>query len=287
MSINCALLGKGYWGSILKRYLEQSSFFELVTVCDSKSDLNEVWSDKSIKAVVVATPIETHYEIVKAALLSGKHVLSEKPLALRTDECLDLLEIADKKKVVLETDFIFTYSSALLHARKVVESGELGNVLSLELSTKHLGRFGKYDVYLLLASHMLSVLDMFSPIKELDFCFMDLIKGESGIIFFEGDVKGSITVSLNCPWKEAKVLVYCEGGTIQYNPNISPSLSIIAYSKPVWVRSAKIPKKKIDLNYDENHNIRLALSNFHECIVGNRKSNIDLAVEVTSILEKR
>jgi len=285
--MKCALIGVGYWGSILKRYLEESSFFDLVSVCDSKSDLNLVWSDRTIEAVVVATPIETHYEIVKAALLGGKHVLSEKPLALTVKECLELWEIAEKNNLVLETDYVFTYSKSLQHAQKIVGSGELGKVLSLELSTKHLGRFGKYDVYSLLASHMLSVLDMFSSIGTLDFCFVDLIKDESGLIFFDGKIKGSIVVSLNYAWKEAKVIIYCEKGTIKYSANTSPSLSIVSYDKPVWVASAKIPKKETNLDIDESHNIRLALINFYECIIGKKKSNTELAVEVTNILENR
>jgi len=285
--MKCALVGVGYWGSILKPYIEASNFFDLVAVCDSKSDLNKIWSDKSIGAIVVATPIETHYEIVKAALLSGKHVLSEKPLALTTDECLDLWEIAEKKGLVLETDYIFTYSKCLQSAKNYVKSGRLGTVLALELSTKHLGRFGKYDVYWLLASHMLSVLDMFCSIKDLDFCFVDLIEDESGVIFFDGPVKGTISVSLNYPLKDVKAIIYCEKGTIRYDPNASTPLHIISYSKPDWVVANKIPQKDLGLNYDESHNIHLALLNFQRCILGGKKCNIDLAVEVTSILENR
>ena len=59
--INCALIGCGYWGSKLKRYIEENQDFSLKYICNSKSDLNEVWNDKEITAVVVATPNKTHY----------------------------------------------------------------------------------------------------------------------------------------------------------------------------------------------------------------------------------
>jgi predicted dehydrogenase len=285
--ITCALIGVGYWGSKLKKYLKESSCFNLKYACDSKFDLSQVWDDETVEAVVVASPIETHYELVKSALLAGKHVLSEKPLALETAQCLDLKQIAEKNGLVLHTEYIYTFSKALQKAKQVVEDGELGAVLALELSVKHLGRFGKADVYWLLASHMLSVLDLFCPLSSLKFSFVDLVKNETGIIVFDGAVKGTISVSLNFPWKETEVLVYCENGTLRYNPNVQPSLSAISYSKPEWTVAGKIPKTEQTYDFDEGHNIRLAVSSFHDCIVGKEKPNVDLAVKITEIIERR
>jgi predicted dehydrogenase len=285
--INCALIGVGYWGSILKKYLEKDNRFSLKYACNSKFDLRKIWNDKTIDAVVVATPIDTHYTLVKSALLAGKHVLSEKPLALKAEQCLDLKHIAEKNGLVLQTEYVYTFSEALKKAKQILQSGELGKVLALELSVKHLGRFGSFDVYWLLASHMLSVLDMFCPLSQLSFSFVDLVKNETGMIIFDGPVKGTICVSLNYPWKQAEVLIYCENGTLRYNPGVQPTLSTISYSKPKWTVSAKIPKTKQTYPFDEGHNIRLALSSFHDCIVGKEKPNTDLAVEITRIIEKR
>ena len=89
-----ALIGIGYWGSKLKRYIEANPEFELRYTCNSKSDLNEVWDDEEVLAVIVATPTPTHYPIVKAALQSGKNVFAEKPLALKAAECEELRQIA-------------------------------------------------------------------------------------------------------------------------------------------------------------------------------------------------
>jgi len=285
--VTCALIGVGYWGSKLKKYIENDGSFDLKYACDSKFDLNKVWDDEAVEAVIVASPIDTHYELVKSALLNGKHVLSEKPLALKAEQCLELKQIAEKKGLALHTEYIYTFSKALQKAKQIVEDGELGDVLGLELSVKHLGRFGRFDVYWLLASHMLSVLDMFCPLSKLDFSFVDLVENETGIIFFDGAVKGQICVSLNYPWKETEVLVYCEKGTLRYNPNVQSTLSVISYSKPKWTVSAKIPKQEQTYAFDEGHNIRLALSSFHDCIVGKENPNIDLAVEITKIIERR
>ena len=75
--IGCALIGCGYWGSKLQTYIEQNRSFDLKYVCDSKSDLELVWNDRGVHAVVVATPNATHYSTVRAALLHDKNVLSE------------------------------------------------------------------------------------------------------------------------------------------------------------------------------------------------------------------
>ena len=285
--IDSALIGIGYWGSKLKKYIENDERFNLKYTCDSKFCLTKIWDDKTVDAVIVATPIETHYEIVKSALLAGKHVFSEKPLALKTAQCLELKQIAEQKGVVLHTEYIYTFSKALQKAKQIVTDGELGNVLALELSVKHLGRFGRFDVYWLLASHMLSVLDMFCPLSRLKFSFFDLIENETGVILFDGAVKGKICVSLNYPWKESDVLIYCEKGTLRYTPNSQPTLSTITYSKPEWTVARKIPKKEQTYIFDEGHNIRLAISSFYDCIVGKEKSNVDLAVEITKIIENR
>jgi len=278
--VGCALIGKGYWGSILKRYIECSNFFSLKAVCDSKSNLDDVWNNSEVEAVVVATPIETHYEIVKAALLAGKHIFSEKPLALKTSQCKDLKRIAEEQGLVLHTDYVFTFSKAL----KTIQKDAI-SLLGLDMCVKHLGRFGRQDVYWLLASHMLSVLGMFCPLSELDFCFMDLVKNETGTIFFDGLVAGKIDVSLNYPYKEVEVVFYCENETIIYNPNNKLSLESVRYSKPEWTK--QIPKVTNSFSFDESNNLEFAFESFQNCILGKEEPNIDLAVKITEILEKR
>jgi len=282
-----ALIGVGYWGSILKRYIEASEFFGLASVCDSKSNLDDVWNNGDIGAVVVATPIETHYEIVKAALLAGKHVFSEKPLALKSSQCCALRQIALKNKLVLHTEYIYAFSRSLKRVQEMMETKRFGELLALEMNVKHLGRFGRHDVFWLLASHMLSVLDMFCPLEFLDFCFVDLVDGETGAIFFDGGVKGTINVSLNYPWKETKIVFYFEDATVEYNPKAFYSINMVRYKKPEWVIQRKIPQHLLHEHFDEGDNLRYAFESFQNCILGKEKSNVDLAVEITRIIEHR
>jgi predicted dehydrogenase len=284
--IGIALIGCGYWGSILKRYIEQNRRFKLIQVCNSKSDLTTVFNDPEVKAVVVATPVETHYCLVKTALQHNKHVLSEKPLALKTSECLELSQLASANNLVLQTNYVYAFSVALQKAKDVIESGKLGKMLSVELSVKHLGRFEGLNVYWLLASHMLSVLGTLQPLSDFKFSFHELIKNETASILFSGPFTGRIDISLNYPWKQTEINFYCEHGTIRYDPNVLETLKIVHYEKPSWTVASLIPKEEVICRISESHNLRLVFDAFADLIDGNGVCNLQLAIDVTQVLEQ-
>lgn len=291
MKVNCALIGCGYWGSKLKRYIEENPNFWLKYVCDSKSDLNEVWSDDEVHAVINATTNKFHYEITKDALLHGKHVLSEKPLALTAIECDELKSIAEERKLMLLTEYTYTFSKALKIATKMVERGEIGSLLGAEMSVRHLGRFGGGSVYWLLGSHMLSVLDMFMPLEDLTFSKRDIVvfKGniETGVIVFENsDFAGHIVVSLNYPSKETKIILYGEEGSIIYDPLSNYPLEITRYERLKWTVADKLPKDVNRMSMDESNNLKYAIEYFYDCIQGKAESNIRRASLITRIIEK-
>ncbi len=288
--IEVALIGIGYWGSKLKRYIEENPNFRLKHICDSKSDLNEVWSDDEVKAVINATTNKFHYEISKDALLSGKHVLSEKSLAMRADECRDLKIIADKRGLVILTEYTYTFSKSLKRAVNMVEDGEIGSLLGLEMSVRHLGRFGGGSVYWLLGSHMLSVLDMFVPLDSLKFSKRDIVVfrniPETGTIFFENDeIVGQIVVSLNYPGKETRIVLYGEDGSIIYDPLSKHTLEITRYKRLRWTVAEKIPKEKECFYINEGDNLEYAIQYLYDCIKGKSDSNIERALAITRIIE--
>lgn len=288
--IGCALIGCGYWGSKLKRYIEENQNFSLKYICNSKSDLNEVWNDKEITAVVVATPNKTHYPIVKSALLHGKNILSEKPLALAAAECKELKQIARDRNLLLLIEYTYTFSKALLKAQSMVREGEVGKLLGLEMMVRHLGRFKGGSVYWLLASHLLSVLDMFIPIKDLSFKKTDLVthqgQVETGAISFKGgDVSGQIVVSLNYPGKETRVIIYGETGTIIYNPVSQPALQVENYERLKWTVAAKLPRKHREFCIDESNNLYYAVEHFYKVLTRQAEDNAERAVSITRILE--
>lgn len=288
--LNVALIGCGYWGSKLKRYIEGNQGFCLKYVCNSKSDLTEVWNDRQVTAVVVATPNDTHYSITRAALLHGKHVLVEKPLALRVEECEELKQIALDNNQVLFVEYTWTFSRGVRKARSTVQEGEIGTVLSIEMAMRRLGRFQGGGAYWLEASHMLCILDMFVPLGDLAFGKTDLVVNngevETGIIsFVNDDISGQIVVSLNYPGKETRVIIYGKKGTIIFNPECQPSLQVEKYEKIRWMLPSELPRKHVDFYINETNNLRYAIEHFHKAIVGTAEDNVNRAIAITRVLE--
>jgi len=289
-SINIALIGIGYWGSKLKKYIEENQNFNIKYICNSKYDLNKVWNDKHIIAVVIATRNDTHYSIAKAALLHDKNVLIEKPLALKTKQCEELKQLALSRNLLLMVEYTWTFSKALEKAQNLVKSGEIGKIKGVEMSVKHLGRFKGGSVYWLLGSHMLSVLDMFISINDISFKKNDFVifegQVETGLITFQkGDMSGQIVVSLNYPGKETKMIIYGERGTIIYDPFSQPSLYMEKYERLKWTVASKLPRERVDFCIDESNNLRYAMEYFRKALMGKADDNTNRAIAVTRVLE--
>lgn len=287
---SCALIGCGYWGSRLRRYLEEHPAFKLGHVCNSTSDLRAVWNDDATTAVVVATPNHTHYDMVRAALLHGKHVLAEKPLALETAQCRELRDLAAGQGRALLVEYTYTFSQAIDLAQSLVARGHIGRIRGVEAAVRHLGRFKGGSVYWLLGSHMLAVLDMLVPLAELRFRRSDIVTHsgdvETGAILFQNEeLSGQIVVSLNCPGKETRIILYGEHGTIVYNPVAQPSLLVETYERLPWTVASELPRRRSEYFIDESHNLRYAIIRFHDAMAGRAEGNVDRAVEITRILE--
>ena len=289
IKIPTALIGVGYWGSKLKRYIEDSPHFSLKYTCDSKSNLQEVWDDEEVQAVIIATPNYTHASLSKQALLSSKHVMVEKPLALHYNECINLCSISKESNKILLTEYTYTFSRALAKAKQLID--KIGCLHGLEMSTRHLGRFHGGSVYWLLGSHMLSVLDIFIPLDTLKFTATPLVQYEWGtetgvITFTNNDITGQLVVSLNYPGKETKIIFYGDMGTMIYNPTSSPELQITTYERVKWTVMNKLPKQTKSYSIDESNNLRCALEYFYDCINGQAEDNVRRATQITKILEE-
>ena len=305
-----ALIGYGYWGKKLYRYLREDPGFALKYVhFRSLKDLSDrdrvkqygeiftpeleiILDDPEVRGIVVATPIKTHFEIGRQVLSAGKNLLIEKPLTLKREEAIILQEIADQKNLTILTDYIYTFSQSLGRAMEIIREGVIGKIQSIQLSIKQTGRFLEYDVYWLLASHLLAVLDMFVPLDELNFKREDLIRGtrtvESGLITFrrdDGSFSGYLDVSLNYPGKEKEVVIYGEKGSIIYDPSRRPSLRVMLYQKTEGLTGDQLIEEWKDFNYDESNNIGLVLYAFRDCLNGTREDNLKRAISVTTVLE--
>ncbi len=175
--VRVALIGCGYWGPNLIRNFNEVEAAAMVACSDLSADrLNrmkkrypgvsctqnyeELLRDPSIDAVVIATPVSTHYPIARQALDCGKHVMIEKPMAGSSEQALDLIERAERNHRVLMVDHTFIYTSAVRKIRELIDAGELGEILYFDSVRVNLGLF-QHDINVIwdLAPHDLSIMD--------------------------------------------------------------------------------------------------------------------------------
>ena len=128
------------------------------------SDQKEIFTDKEIDAVIIATPINTHYNLVKKALLSKKHVFVEKPLCSTLSKAEELIKIAKKNNLVLFVGQIFIFNEIL---KKVIEISKRENIVYINFVWNKFGTFDE-DIFLNLVSHDLSIiLTLFGKPKKI------------------------------------------------------------------------------------------------------------------------
>ncbi len=173
--IGAAVVGCGYWGPNLARNLSEVPEFRLHALCDHDpgplralgrkhlhtrtfADFDEVLSDSAVDAVVIATPPRTHAPLAKRALLAGKHVLVEKPLATSLSDGLELAELAKTTGLTLMPGHTFVYSPAVNMVRKLIEEDVIGDIHFVTSSRMNLGKYQRDGVVCDLAPHDLSIL---------------------------------------------------------------------------------------------------------------------------------
>jgi len=173
--VKVGVIGCGYWGPQLVRNLRATTEAKLVAVVDRRphrldyvrkqfpsvnaiADHRELL-DSDVDAVVIATPIHSHFELAREALLAGKHVMVEKPMATRTSEAVELLRLAEAHGRTLMVGHTFVYNPAVHDLRRIVASGELGKILYADCARLNLGLFQPHvNVIWDLAPHDISIL---------------------------------------------------------------------------------------------------------------------------------
>ena len=166
--------GLGYWGPNLARNFAELA--DLRWLCDLSTDLladagsrfpgartttsfAEMLADPELEAVSIATPVVTHYELAKEALLAGKHVFVEKPPAQSTVEAEELVALAEERELVFMPGYLLLYHPAVAKLAQIVGTGELGEILYLYSNRQNLGQIRRDENALWsLGAHDLSVI---------------------------------------------------------------------------------------------------------------------------------
>jgi predicted dehydrogenase len=167
-------VGLGYWGTNLVRNFDELG--ELRWLCDASPErreqfgrrypgarvtesFDEVIADPEVEAVVIATPVPTHYALARQALEAGKHVFVEKPPAMRAAEMEELVTLAEERNLVLMPGHLLLYHPGVRKLKELVNDGELGDVLCIYGNRQNLGKIRKDENALWsLGVHDLSVI---------------------------------------------------------------------------------------------------------------------------------
>jgi len=173
--VNIGLAGFGYWGPNLARNFNSLENCRLASVCEVRPELrerasklypgarltdefNDLLDDGGVDAIVISTPVSTHFEMARAALMSGKDVLVGKPLTRTSVEASELIDIARDGERVLMVDHTFLYTGAVRKIKEIMDTGELGEIAYIDSVRVNLGAF-QQDVNVIydLAPHDLSI----------------------------------------------------------------------------------------------------------------------------------
>ena len=257
--IKIGVIGYGYWGPNLVRNFMLAPGSVVTRVCDLREErltslqkvypglktstrANDMINDPEIDAVVIATPVFSHYELALAALQAGKHVLVEKPLASTSDQARRLIKEAAARKLVLLVDHTFVYTDAVRKIRDLIAEGQLGQIYYYDAVRVNLGLF-QHDVNVIwdLAIHDLSIIDYVLPEKPVAVSATGIshVPGQPEnvayiTLFFASSQIAHVHVNWLTPVKVRHTLIGGSEKMILYD-DLEPSEKLKVYDKGIRV----------------------------------------------------
>jgi UDP-2-acetamido-3-amino-2,3-dideoxy-glucuronate N-acetyltransferase len=309
---NVVVVGCGYWGKNLVRNF--SELGALGGVCDIDAarreenrkkyagaaiygDLGEVLEDPKAPAVAVATPAATHYDVVKAALLAGKDVFVEKPIALTYREGAELVALAAERKKILMVGHILEYHPAVDKLKEIVRSGDLGKIYYIYSNRLNLGKIRKEENILWsFAPHDISVILYLldeMPVEVQAYGGSYLSPGITDVTVtamrFPSGTRAHIFVSWLHPYKEQKLVLVGEKKMLLFD-DVSPKDKILAYDHKIdWVDGLPVPRPEEAqrIACGDGEPLKAECRHFLECLATRERPRTDgrKGLKVLRILE--
>lgn len=308
-AIGVGVIGYGYWGPNLARNFAESKDCSLIAVSDIKKDLSDlarrrypgalVTRDPSelikhpkVDAVVIATPVVTHHALVLEALRAGKHVLVTKPLASTSAQCVEIIEEAARRKLVLMVDHTFVYTGAVRRIKELISKREIGDVYYYDSVRINLGLF-QHDVDVIwdLAVHDLSIMDFVLSRRPRAVSATGIAHIPHGrpntaylTLFFDESLIGHIHANWLSPVKIRRTLIAGSRRMIVYD-DIEPSEKVKIYDKGISFDNSPDNVSKMLISYragdmwaphlDIAEALGVEVRHFVECIVKSRRPITD------------
>ena len=318
--IKIGLIGYGYWGPNLARNFNNNPDLDLTAICEFSSDRREaagrlyprvelldseddLFKRSELDAIAISTPVSTHYDLAKRALVSGRHVWLEKPMTETVEQAEELIELAEKNRKTIMVDHTFIYTGAVQKIKGLVDNGELGDLIYYDSTRVNLGLFQQdVDVIWDLAPHDISIMDYIMPFKKLrvsatgcHFFGEDVVPKALLTIYMENNTVAHINVSWVSPVKLRQTLIGGTSKMIVYDDN-EPSEKIKIYDKGVELNGSKEALYHLKVQYrvgdmlcpklDDIEALSFATSHFVDCMKNGMRPMTDgkAGLEVVKVL---
>jgi len=258
--IRFGVIGFGYWGPNIVRNLQGIPGASVAAICDPNpsaqqrasqlspgacitADYGELLKSPDLDAIAVITPVKTHFELAKCALINGKHVFVEKPFTSTSREALELIELAERKNLRIMVDHTFLFTGAVRKIHELVNNGTLGRLYYYDSTRVNLGLF-QHDVNVIwdLAPHDLAIMDYLIG----DRAEAVVATGEAHLngihdvafmtIYFPDNVIAHVNVNWLSPVKIRTTLIGGEKKMVVWN-DVEPDEKVKVYDRGVQMSS--------------------------------------------------
>jgi len=306
-----AVVGSGYWGKNLVRTFHQLGALSLV--CDIQADTLEhvreqydvpttqefdrILSDGSTDAVIIAAPAALHFELARKSLEHGKDVFVEKPLALRTAEGKELIEIARRHGRILMVGHILEFHPAITELKRLIASGALGKIQYVYSSRLNLGKlrteenilwsFAPHDIAT--ALYLLDEVPTLVATQGGSYLNPPIVDTTLTSCEFKSGVKAHIFVSWLHPFKEQKLTIVGDKSMAVFD-DVEPVRKLTLYPHRIdWVDRLPVAHKEEGrvVQIPPTEPLRIECEHFLDCVQTRRRPRTDgeSALKVLQILE--
>lgn len=286
-----ACVGAGYWGKNLVRNFSQLGALD--TICDvNEAALNafresypgvnltasfsEVLSRPHIDAVAIAAPAEQHHRLARQALLAGKHVYVEKPLALRVEDGLELVQLAERQGRQLMVGHILEYHPAVVKLKELVDAGELGRINYIYSSRLNLGKVrSEENILWSFAPHDISVIllllgEMPQEVTAVGQSWLrrDVADVTVSTFSFASGAAAHIFVSWLHPYKEQRLVVVGDRKMAVFD-DVKREGKLELHDKRIdWIKQLPVPRKEqvITVEVEPAEPLKVECQHFLDCV---------------------
>ncbi len=319
--LTVAVIGCGYWGPKLARNFNDLPGTTLAAVADLRQDrLTDMQNqypnvattrryqdllESDVDAVVLATPVNTHFPLAKEALLAGKHILIEKPITACSKQAQELEQIARERGLTLMVGHTFEYNPAVEAVREIVQSGELGEIYYLNAIRVNLGLL-QPDINVMwdLAPHDISIMRYIleaEPVRvsARGATYVNPRRSLHEVVYmnvtFDGGVMANLRISWLDPVKERKMTVVGSKKMLVYDDIAEQK--VVIYDKGVDVPAYSVTEEDFHASYrhgDETvypiewvEPLKVECEHFRESILTGRspRSSAGVGYRVVRVLE--